>query len=226
MKTKKKIYFLLIIFIIFSLLIFWIDFNLFPLIPTKHNSDNINNLLRIVSLSYNSSFVFYFIVVYLNEIKERKNSKEYIKSKINEIIGLAEHLRDKIEKIDDIQFINFIPEENALIAKLNKINLEDDAKAQRLYPFTYEQLFQEHANEIKERIDRLLILLPYMDSRLVNLLNLIYDCPFLKLATKSSPAKLINQKIKELNAPNFATVHVGTIIQYLKLIHQLRNTRL
>ena len=220
----SRIYILLTIFIFFAVIVLWIDFNIFPLFKTENaNYHKINNIIRTIALSYITSFVFYFIIIYLREQKDKKNSKKFISRKTVGIISSAEHLRSKIEEIDDEPFKDFIPEEELLRKKLNKINLEEDAGERRLYPFSYEQLFKEHTTEIRVVIDRLLILLPYLDTKYVSKLNDIYECSFFNMSTKFAPISMINNKLKELNAPNFSTVYVSPLCDYFKLIEELKN---
>ena len=149
------------------MIVFWVNFNLFPLFETSYKDfKRINNLVTTVSLSFITSFMFYFIVVFLKEQKDRKNSEKFITRKVTEIMNRTNRIRDTFEAMDDKKFTDFIPDEDTLRAKFNKVSLEDDANLNRLYPFTNKQLIKEHSIEVKEIIDRILILLPFLDSKL------------------------------------------------------------
>ncbi|MGK7389712.1 MAG: hypothetical protein ACNS60_05150 [Candidatus Cyclobacteriaceae bacterium M2_1C_046] len=219
----SRIVLLFIIFILCIILVLWINFEIFPLIQINYKRTYlINDLLLTIALSYITSFIFYFIVVYIKERKDRANSKKFLERKVNEIIGGANHIRQTVEQIDDVKFNSYIPEKNVLRNKLNKINLEDDANQNRLYPFSYEQLFKEHSNEIRETIDRILILLPFLNSNFISLLNEIYDSGFFTVSTKMAPVGMINKKMQEINAPNYSIVYSDSLVEYLSLIEKLK----
>jgi len=218
----SRMIFLFVIFLFCILIVLWINFNLFPLFETSYvEYYEINNLITTIALSYITSFIFYFIIVYLKELKDKKNSEKFVKRKVVEIINGANHIRKTVESIGDDEFKTFVPDAILLRDKLIKINLVDDAHQQRLYPFTYEQLFKEHSTETRVIIDRILILLPFLDSKFVSTLNEIYECGFFNISTKLAPVRLINELMKKNGVLNNATIHTDPLIEYLKLIERL-----
>jgi len=225
--NKLKNIILLTLFILSIFLFLWVDFNLLPKIPCDFNeTSKINSIIKTVCLSYVTSYIFYLIVVFSKEIYDIKNSQPYIQTKLREIQSLALGFKSKIENIDGNKFKSEIPTIEEIRQKftLNQIDLTSDAGEKRLYPFTWEQLFKENAKETRNSIDRVLILLPYIDSKLINLLNKLYECSFFNMSTKLAPANLIIPKIKELtknNNINFASTYADMIIEYLKIIKKL-----
>lgn len=222
----KKIQILLIVLIFSIFAIFWIEFEILPLIKTNYNScSKINNLIVIISLSYISSFIFYYIVVYMKEKKDKNNSKIFVSRKINEIIKKGENLRKIIEETDNVHFSKFVPEKDILLSKLHTIRFTDTVKEKRIIPITWEKLMAEHTSNIRIDIDRLFVLLPYLETNFISKLNELYDCQLFIIFHNLAPVNLIEKEIRKYNVPNFRVTLVEPLIDYFSLIDELKKTK-
>lgn len=214
-----KIQILTGVLVLSIILVTWIELEIFPFIPTTiDNPEKFNSIVVNFSLAYISSYFFYYLVVYLKEQKDRKNSIDYVLSNCLRVIGIAKSFKDKIEEIGQIKFSPKMTKDE-LNKVLAKVKLDDEvANHRRLYKLTWENYLKEISTETRYPIDRILGLIPYLDSDLVKILNKIYDSNFLSLSTKIAPSTMLNT----LAIPINMTMYSSLIEEYFNHLDELQ----
>lgn len=200
-------------------LVAWIELEIFPFIPSAmDNPEKFNSIVVNFSLAYISSYFFYYLVVYLKEQKDRKNSIDYILSNCQRVIGIAKSFKDKVEEIGQIKISSKVTKDE-LNNILVKIKLDDEVvNHRRLYKLTWENYLKEVSTETRYPIDRILGLIPYLDSDLVKILNKIYDSNFLSLSTKIAPSAMLNTLPVQINM----TMYSSHIEEYFNHLDELQ----
>jgi hypothetical protein len=215
-----KMWILTAILLLSLMLVAWIELEIFPLIPsTVTKPDRINSIIVNFSSAYISSYCFYLLVVYIKERKDRKNSVDYVFSNCNKIVGHGKALMETINKTGGTNFIGSIP-----LDDLNKILVrvqpgDEVADHRRLYNLTWENYLKEISNDTRTSIDRILALIPYLDSDLVRLLTKIYDSKFLTLSTIIASSELL----KKLPIPINMTMYSSLIQEYFQQLAELES---
>lgn len=226
----KKIHFLIILLVFSIFIVLWIDFEIIPYIETTARASKLNSILESIFLTYITSFIFYYIVVYLRESRDKKNTRSYVKRKVEEINISVKEFIEELRKIDDIDFKSKYPSKTELQEKLKTLDLASYIKSNRVFPISYEDYFKEHAKDVQKKIDRILILLPYLDSKFVDRMNQVYDCQFFSISSSVPKSKYLNSFVdreltKQTNKPykgfNFSILYPEQIENYLELVNNL-----
>lgn len=201
-------------------IIIWIDFRVFPFIQCDCNAEKINSIISNLALATIASFIFYFINVYLTEVKEKNSAKEHIHINIDKIISLSLGLKASIEISSDQKFNNYYPTKEELINALIKIPLNSIHDNDRVANVTWEQYFKELSQDSRYLINRIFTISNLLDIRLLLHLNKLYDCSFFDFAEEIAPISVIQQKIKWIDLNNCCSYHYS-ILSYYLLIKEL-----
>lgn len=226
----KRLIYLVIFFVLSIFVILWIDFELLPHISTSKNFDKINNLFHAIFLAYITSFIFYFIIVFLKEQNDKKNLKKFLNEKISEINRNVKDFISQIETINEVKFQDEYPTRQELDEKFKNLDLSSYIKSKRIYPISYENYFKEHAKIVQSKLDRILIHLPYLETRFIDKINQVYDCQFFSTTIIIANSVEVDQCIEEglfkktgirYSGVKFATTYPEHIISYLDNIKEL-----
>jgi hypothetical protein len=134
------------------------------------------------------------------------------------VIGIAKSFKDKVEEIGQIKISSKVTKDE-LNNILVKIKLDDEVvNHRRLYKLTWENYLKEVSTETRYPIDRILGLIPYLDSDLVKILNKIYDSNFLSLSTKIAPSAMLNTLPVQINM----TMYSSLIEEYFNHLDELQ----
>lgn len=156
-----KIY-LLVFFFISLLLTILVSFNY---IPYFYYNTPLGTILFRLSMSYISSFIFYFIVVHLPKQKDRDYIYQYIKNDVCNIIDEGKMLSKTLKEQSNIDFVSKYPQKEKIeficksINSQNWINIMDQS---RLKTFTA-------INDIYSKM-------PFIEGELIYLVDNIKDC--------------------------------------------------
>lgn len=229
---KINILFILFLISIFSIL--WIDYEIVPHIYTKLNATKINTFLYHILLAYISSFIFYLIVVYAKQQSDKQNLQRFINHKINSICYKEKEILTLIEGVSADPLDRNSLTIDQLKKKFENIDLTQPAPLNQLRTTTYEGYFREHAITVIETLKRILILLPYLDTKLIDLIDRIIDCQFFIISKDLAPADEINQHLTHVLRQqghhsdknfNIASTYTEPFVEYLNLLRELKSWR-
>jgi hypothetical protein len=173
---RFELFVLLIISILIIVIIDFTHFRFNALI--KGSSIKINEILSRLSLAYISSFIFYFVVVYLKEETDRKNVYPYIKHQIHSIFSIHKIVISKLKDSDINENIFLNKEELARI--LDKVSPLDSIKSIEQMPHgTFYELLVFESKHAKNAIYLLFGKMKYIDSELSKILFEIENSNFI-----------------------------------------------
>src|SRR5436305_11856954 len=144
-------------------------------------SSRIGAILYNLSLSYVSAFVFYFLVVHIKEQTDNKNLFSYVGKRVNIVEGSCWSLIDDISRAANVPLRERYPTNEELTSICKAINPNSAAPMIIRYPDVYAnwiQLFDMKKQRSNDATQKIFQHMPFLDSRLVNLLTKIEECSF------------------------------------------------
>lgn len=206
------------------LLLFFIAFVTYLLIELGFNNyseifrgaNKIGQFVSKLCISYVSSFIFYFIVVHIKNEKDKKNINRRISREASMIIIIGYRLFNNLSKDEILKERPFPP----TIEQVEKFCSEANAfnspmQINNRKNVTWNELLLYKKRDTKEHIKKIFELLPYLDSKLVSILNQIEDIGiFHHIETWVSPA-IKTESFKDLTSMKKAFYEYFIIINML-----------
>lgn len=147
------------------------------------NGSSFENEIYNLSLAYLASFIFYYIVVFLQEKKNRRLFHAYVSKQIDDILRSTTWIVSSFIKNDNPNKYPYqLPEKKELKRLIEKSKPNDDGHRGYLLPdkqfqqISIWQTIVNNKNEVVNTIDKLSIRAPQFDYRLTNMLMEIEEC--------------------------------------------------
>lgn len=165
--TSIKFLFSLVLVALMNILIN--DFFLFNIEEKIIGGAKIGKILYQLSLAYIGSFIFYFIVVYLKEKKDKYIIDPYISLKILSIISNGKILIKVLIIESSIELDNEYPTKNEMKEMCSKIDPNNKIKG--WYNTTWIRLCKELRRESEMEMKSIYEKITFLDSKLIRLLT-------------------------------------------------------
>ncbi|TDE46752.1 hypothetical protein E0I26_01325 [Flavobacterium rhamnosiphilum] len=145
------------------------DFYLFDIEEKFVGGAKIGNIFYQLSLAYIGSFIFYFIVIYLKEKKDKHLIEPYISLKILAIITNGKILIKVLNIESSVLLKNEYPTKNEMKEMCSKIDPNNKIKG--WYNTTWIRLCKEYRKESEIEMKSVYEKITFLDSKLVRLLT-------------------------------------------------------
>lgn len=192
MKINK----LLGIFVVCCILITWINFfdNFHISTLVKGKANEINKLLEALSISYIAGFIFYYLVVYLKEEKDKEHIMPFIANHTYFLINQVRLFNSLLKREAGIDSLPlnldmglFKEGDYPTEADWGEI-IKIDLNARNNVPTTslrgrseiptFLTIIQKEVNFIDERVNHILTKLQFVEPEYIRILSNITDCKF------------------------------------------------
>ncbi len=206
-----------ILFFICIATIICIDF-WFKNIPEFFNgAAKIGEIVEKLCLSYISAFIFYFLVVHIKAQKDKANIYNYATKKVYMVIGCCWGLIAELSKAASITLADKYPTEEELTAIFKSINPNSQAPLLLSANLTNYANWIQYFNYSKQRsnkaTEKVFLKMPFLDTKLVNILAKIEDCPhFMVMESVVNSMPILNSDL---------TAFQNSFSGYIKLIQEL-----
>ncbi|MFB9079451.1 hypothetical protein ACFFLS_06155 [Flavobacterium procerum] len=175
-----KIKGLTVIFVLTSIITFWINFidfkfNAFWIFSNK--ADKAETVIDNLCLSYIAGYIFYFLNVYLVEKQEKKSILPYISFKTNLIISNSNHIIKVLKQ--DVHLKEFYP----ALKEFEELLKYDNVKDLKIYNYENHNLvsfLMIRRNSTVKTINKILKSGKHVDDELKSILFSLKDSLFLK----------------------------------------------
>jgi hypothetical protein len=179
LKTLRKD--ITILFIICLTTILSLDFWLKGIPEFFNGGAKIGDIIYKLCMSYISAYIFYFLVVHIKAQKDKANIYGYVTKKVYMVIGSCWGLIDTISKAANITLPNRYPNDEQLSTICKAINPNSNAPLTigRLGNYAnWIQYFDFQKQRSNLATEKIFSKMPFLDTKLVNLLAKIDDCFF------------------------------------------------
>lgn len=198
-RALRKDLLALFIFSIINILI--IDFWLINIPEIFIGGAKIGNIIYELCFSYISAFIFYFLVIHLKYQRDKENIYSYISKYTFRIIFLAKILAKNLAENSGIQLKGNYPSKKELIRIYNEIDPSVKGPSKNgldkydNYLSCLSALKNNQLTIIKD-FEKILSMLSYLDSELVNKLLQINECDHISgLFFNNNPLSVDNYKL-------------------------------
>ena len=179
-------------------------------IPEKfEKGSELGDLIYQICLAYITSFIFYFLVVYLKRVKDRQILEPYIADKTRTVIHSGKILVKYLVSETGIRPQNFYPTEEELSAMCSKVN--PNSFVQGWANLSWMGLFREYFLKSEKAINSIYEKMPFVESKLIRYLGDIQNNPHYYTG-EIRPYKMGNTDL------SFKSMH---LYQYLMIIKDL-----
>lgn len=138
----------------------------------------VGNIYYKVCISIVSSYIFYFIVIHLKNVKDKENINVYVSEQVKLIINEHHSQLNALSKESNINIKSKFPTSDEIIGIFSKVNPNSDAPM--INPagkyVNWIQFFYSSKIRTEKTISKVLSKMPFLDSELVSLLVKIDDC--------------------------------------------------
>jgi len=168
-----------------------------------------------LSIAFIASYVFYFIVVHLKTINDKKNVNLYVNRKTNYLIVDCKKLISELRKESEFSTPDEYPNKSETEEICKRINPFSDAPlliSAKKNKANWIQYFDYYKNRAKENIRDIFILLPYLDSQYVKHIYAIQDCLYFRIIGFIKGLQINNTDL---------TAFSGELLEYFGLINEL-----
>ncbi|WP_165727950.1 hypothetical protein [Pseudoalteromonas sp. 31A1] len=145
-------------------------------------------LIYTISLSFITSYIFYYVVVYRKELKDKENISTYIYTVLFRITSrnniLIDNIFNNIFDPPDIKVAGNISynEMKVILSKVDTNSVITDLKFESIGEgITWLEYLKFYSLNVQKDINKLLNLLPYLDSELAKLLIELDDSALFRL---------------------------------------------
>lgn len=174
---RKDIAFL---FLICISTIICIDFWLKDIPEIFRGGAKIGDIVYKLCLSYTSAFIFYFLVVHIKAQKDKANLYHYVAKKVDMVIGSATGLITELANAANITLAGQYPTDAELTTICNTINPKSNSPL-LLFNVNRHANWIEYFDNQKQRsndaTEKVFSKMPFLDTKLVDILARIEDCP-------------------------------------------------
>lgn len=185
MKKRLKLFTTLrkditLLFFICIITIICIDFWLIEVIEFFNCGYKIGLIVEKLCLSYISAFIFYFLVVHIKTQKEKANIHNYIRAKVYTVINCCVLSLKELSKASNVSLSEKYPTEEELNLIFKSINPNSKAPlmlSNKQGDFAnWIEYFEYYRQRSKSATEKIFLKMPFLDTKLVNLLAKIDDC--------------------------------------------------
>lgn len=182
------------------------------------NASSFENEIYNLSLAYLASFIFYYMVVFLPEKKNRRLFHAYVSKQIDDILRSTTWIVSSFIKNDNPDKYPYqLPEKKELKRLIEKSKPNDEGHMSYLLPnrqpqrIPIWQTIVDNKNEVIATINKLSIRAPQFDYRLTNMLMEIEECTLFYFIEQNGPHH-IGKDLK---------IEAHLIIEYYSLLKKI-----
>ncbi|GEM_PF-2413501 len=139
----------------------------------------LGNIISNLSMAIISSFIFYYLVVHLQKVKDGINIDYFVYEKNTQIISIYVQQVSALAKACDFKLKGTFVEEDELLELFSKIKPQDKAPLASFdlkQAFNWLHYFDDSRVRTQKIINKLIEKLQFLDSDLIKLLSQIDDC--------------------------------------------------